>query len=80
MINLNDTVKVKLTKFGKKCIAEAYMNALKDYPDQAQVKVWIKHACKKDLWQFHDLANTLGPWMLPGYDPCFEGNNMELVK
>ncbi len=79
-MNLNDTVKARLTEFGKRCVEESYREVFGNYANKSQLAKWIKQAQEKERWQIHDLANTLGPWMRPGCQNVIEGNNMELIE
>jgi hypothetical protein len=69
--NINDNVKVKLTKHGK-CVYDNYLKALRCQPQQ------IKHLRIKEdkngysTWQLWYLMRIFGEHIYNGCDPLFE--------
>lgn len=78
-INLNDTVKVKLTDRGKDIYYHQFDNLIRDYP---AVRVNIKRAYPKvdnygfTKFQLHAFMNLYGGYLTIGSEPVIEGNDI----
>jgi hypothetical protein len=71
LINLNDNVQVTLTAYGAK-VANEDVQKYSDRQPYAPGQVV--------RMQLHALANIFGPKLCPGFENCFEGNDITLLE
>lgn len=72
-INLNHTVKVRLTKLGRDILKQNFEKLKRDYPPlsldyrpkKEDAKGWSE-------WQLHTLMSTFGKHLVLGFDVPFE--------
>lgn len=80
-INMNKTIKIKLTNRGKMILYEYWENKLKKHNSEKDVIEWVKSKIKKgyyeiELWQF---MNIFGEHFYNGAEPISENNEIEIT-
>lgn len=78
LVNLNDTVRVRLTEAGRKVYCEHWAPHVRtagmNVPD------WIAEKLHRPVLaiQIHELMHVFGPHATVGAEPLFESNDLEL--